>query len=178
VATLSKTMKKPLASDVRSVVDAHLLPGEENDGARKVVSSAGLVTKLEAYLSADIACDPAVKEVIDAAVAALPPGRKASTVLGHAEVQAAINASVATHKEACLAKLATELDAASADLADQKQLTFDRIRTTRAATAERWTREGYEHCDLFWACATRFSYTLAEVEQSYVDEIDARTPPR
>ncbi|MBZ0116535.1 MAG: hypothetical protein K8H88_06065, partial [Sandaracinaceae bacterium] len=171
---LTNTLKSGYKAAIQAVVNAHLLPGADNDKLRKKIGVSALQKKLESYTSADIQRDPAVKSAIDTAVAGLAKNVKKKTVLGYKTVTDAVRAAEERSRTACLGKLGTELDRVTTDVADRQKTTIDDIKAKRKDTAANWTAEGFQLCDYLWQCSFKLSYTLAEVDKPLVDEVDAR----
>lgn len=170
----SKSAKSARTTAINDVVKAHLLPGAADDDVRKKISITTLQTKLETYMQADLLNDPTLKAKIDEKAALKTTASEKKKVISDPEVVSLQSTQEAEIQKRKLDKLATELDSLTKEMEDRIDWTIKDIKKKREAKRDQWNDEGYELCDLLWKCDQKVDYLLAEVDKSFVEEVDKR----
>jgi hypothetical protein len=172
----TKPARAARTAALKETLAGHLLPDASYDAVREQIGTSELRKKLESYVQSDVETEPAVKSEIDEKIAALPKGKPKKTVLGNADVGAAVKAAETASQKRKLDRLASQLDLLTADAKNKAVFTIKGIKKSREEIRKCWISEGFEVCDFLWRCDFRLNYILAEVDKSFVDEIDKRYP--
>ncbi|MEM7261449.1 MAG: hypothetical protein AAF488_05615 [Planctomycetota bacterium] len=191
-----RTRAKQLESDVQRVFDEHLVPETADPAIRKTWWKAmgrSLVKKLSAAALHDVNSDAKLSATIEsttetifqelqakaeergksmsskaAAARRRTAARKAQLDEG---VRAEWVATEAASVEAHLDVLSFDLDTITAEVAYDLDVMIARIRERLTDKAKSMVRAGFEVCDLFLECESRFSYVLGAPAQPDLDAV-------